>query len=36
MRELADRRCIAARHLASQSKLIGEWRRAGWLRLDKD
>ena len=36
MRELADRRCIAARHLASQSKLIGEWRRAGWLHLDKD
>ena len=36
MRELADRRCIVARRLASQSKLIGEWRRAGWLRLDKD
>lgn len=35
MRELADRRCIAAKRLASQSKLIREWRRAGWLRLEK-
>ena len=35
MRELADRRGIAARRLASQSKLIREWRRAGWLRLQK-
>ncbi len=36
MRELADRRGIAAKRLASQSKLIGEWRRAGWLRLEKN
>jgi len=35
MRELADRRGIAAKRLASQSKLIREWRRAGWLRLEK-
>jgi 50S ribosomal protein L16 3-hydroxylase len=35
MRELADRRGIAARRLASQSRLIREWRRAGWLRLEK-
>src|SRR5258706_2468495 len=35
LRELADRRGIAAKHLASQSKLIREWRRAGWLRLEK-
>ena len=35
MRELADRREIAAKRLASQSKLIREWRRAGWLRLEK-
>jgi len=35
MRELADRRSIAARRLASQSKLIREWRRAGWLRLTR-
>jgi 50S ribosomal protein L16 3-hydroxylase len=34
MRELADRRRIAARRLASQSKLIRQWRRAGWLRLE--
>jgi 50S ribosomal protein L16 3-hydroxylase len=33
MRELADRRSIAARRLAKQSKLIREWRRAGWLRM---
>jgi 50S ribosomal protein L16 3-hydroxylase len=36
MRELADRRGIAAKRLASQSKLIREWRRAGWLRLEKN
>ena len=35
MRELADRRGIAAKRLASQSKLIREWRRAGWLRLTR-
>jgi 50S ribosomal protein L16 3-hydroxylase len=35
MRELADRRVIAAEHLASQARLIREWRRAGWLHLDK-
>jgi 50S ribosomal protein L16 3-hydroxylase len=35
MRELADRRGIAAKRLASQSKLIREWRRAGWLHLEK-
>jgi 50S ribosomal protein L16 3-hydroxylase len=33
MRELADRRSIAANRLAKQSKLIREWRRAGWLSL---
>jgi len=32
MRELADQRCVAAARLAKQSKLIREWRRAGWLR----
>jgi 50S ribosomal protein L16 3-hydroxylase len=36
MRELADRRGIATKRLASQSKLIREWRRAGWLRLTRD
>ena len=36
MRELADRRAIAAKRLASQSRLIREWRRAGWLRLARD
>jgi len=35
MRELADRRGIAARRLASQSRLIREWRNAGWLHLDR-
>jgi len=35
MRELADRRGIAARRLASQAKLIREWQRAGWLRMGK-
>jgi 50S ribosomal protein L16 3-hydroxylase len=35
MRELADRREIAAIRLASQARLIGEWRRAGYLRLEK-
>ncbi|MEA3194806.1 MAG: ribosomal protein 3-hydroxylase [Betaproteobacteria bacterium] len=35
MRELADRRGIAARRLASQSRLIREWRSAGWLRTEK-
>jgi 50S ribosomal protein L16 3-hydroxylase len=31
MRELADRRQLAAARLASQAKLIGEWRRAGYV-----
>ena len=35
MRELADRRGIAVRRLASQSRLIREWRDAGWLHLDR-
>jgi 50S ribosomal protein L16 3-hydroxylase len=35
MRELADRRAIAGARLASQSRLIGEWLRAGWLRRGK-
>jgi 50S ribosomal protein L16 3-hydroxylase len=35
MRELADRRRIATKRLASQSRLIREWRRAGWLRLTR-
>jgi 50S ribosomal protein L16 3-hydroxylase len=35
LRELADRREIVASRLASQAKLIGEWRRAGYLRLEK-
>src|SRR5712692_3618434 len=35
MRELADRRELSAARLAWQSKLIGEWRRAGYLRLEK-
>jgi|SRR6185437_11554191 len=35
MRELADRREIAVTRLASQRKLIGEWRRAGYVRLEK-
>jgi len=35
MRELADRREIAAARLAGQSGLIGEWRRAGYLHLTK-
>lgn len=34
MRELADRREIAASRLASQARLIGEWRRAGYVRLE--
>jgi 50S ribosomal protein L16 3-hydroxylase len=33
MRELADRREIDAARLAGQAKLIGEWRRAGYLHL---
>jgi 50S ribosomal protein L16 3-hydroxylase len=36
MRELADRRGIAAKRLASQSTLIREWQRAGWLRRTRD
>ena len=36
MRELADRREIATRRLASQSRLIREWQRAGWLHREKD
>lgn len=35
MRELADRREIDARRLASQARLIGQWRRAGYVRLEK-
>jgi 50S ribosomal protein L16 3-hydroxylase len=35
MRELADRREIAAHRLASQASLIGQWRRAGYVRLEK-
>jgi 50S ribosomal protein L16 3-hydroxylase len=35
MRELADRRGIAVQRLASQSRLIREWRDAGWLHLDR-
>jgi 50S ribosomal protein L16 3-hydroxylase len=35
MRELADRRAIAAGRLASRASLIGEWRRAGYVRLEK-
>jgi 50S ribosomal protein L16 3-hydroxylase len=33
MRELADRREIDATRLAGQAKLIGEWRRAGYVHL---
>jgi len=33
MRELADRRELPASRLATQSKLIGEWRRAGYAHL---
>ena len=36
MRELADRRVIAAHHLASRARLIGEWIRAGWARRARD
>ena len=32
MRELADRRELPASRLASRSRLIAEWLRAGWLR----
>jgi len=35
MRELADRRVIAAARLARQAKLIGEWRRVGYVRMEK-
>lgn len=35
MRELADRRALSASRLASQAGLIGEWRRAGYVRLEK-
>jgi 50S ribosomal protein L16 3-hydroxylase len=35
LRELADRREIAANRLASQASLIGQWRRAGYVRLEK-
>jgi 50S ribosomal protein L16 3-hydroxylase len=35
MRELADRRGIAAARLAGQAELIGEWRRSGYLHLTK-
>ncbi len=35
MRELADRREVRATRLAWQAKLIGEWRRAGYVHLEK-
>jgi 50S ribosomal protein L16 3-hydroxylase len=35
MRALADRRELAAGRLASSAGLIGEWRRAGYLHLEK-
>jgi 50S ribosomal protein L16 3-hydroxylase len=35
MRELADRRIIAAARLARQARLTGEWRRAGYVRMEK-
>jgi len=35
MRELADRRGIAVRRLASQTRLIREWRAAGWAHLER-
>jgi 50S ribosomal protein L16 3-hydroxylase len=35
MRELADRREVSATRLASQAKLIGEWRRTGYLHLER-
>jgi 50S ribosomal protein L16 3-hydroxylase len=36
MRELADRRVIAAARLASRATLIAEWIRAGWAHRGKD
>ncbi len=35
MRALADRRELPAGRLASSSRLIGEWRRAGYLHMEK-
>ena len=35
MRRLADRRRGEAASLAGQAKLIGEWRRAGYVHLEK-
>ena len=35
MRRLADRRCADAAGLAGLAKLIGEWRRAGYVHLGK-
>ena len=35
MRELADRRTLPAARLARQSALIGEWRRAGYVHLER-
>jgi 50S ribosomal protein L16 3-hydroxylase len=35
LEELADKRQIEAARLAGQSKLIGEWRKAGYLHLTK-
>jgi 50S ribosomal protein L16 3-hydroxylase len=35
MRELADRRSIAARRLDSRARLIGEWLGAGWLHRQR-
>jgi 50S ribosomal protein L16 3-hydroxylase len=34
LRELADRRAIEGRRLAGLAKLVGEWRRAGYVRLE--
>ena len=35
MRRLADRRRCEVASLAGQAKLIGEWRRAGYVHLEK-
>ena len=35
MRQLADRREVRAARLAWQAKLIGEWRRAGYVHLER-
>ena len=36
MRELADRRVIAAPRLAKQARLIAEWIRAGWAHREEN